>query len=162
MPGDPNRHPLFRYLPSHRSFRRLLLAGPLLCSAPLSAQGWIEIDRPPGRPPLGSVVRTSSRVSVAVDGPVARVEVEEQFRNSGGGLAEGSYLYPLPGEAVFQNFSLWMGEREIRGEVMQADEARGIYEEIVRRRRDPALLTLASHGLVGPRFFRSRRVRRAR
>ena len=88
-----------------------------------------------------------------VDGPVARVEVEEQFRNSGGGLAEGSYLYPLPGEAVFQNFSLWMGEREIRGEVMQADEARGIYEEIVRRRRDPALLTLASHGLVRAQVF---------
>ena len=153
MSGDPNRHPMFRRLSPRRSLRRLLLAGSVLCAAPLSAQGWIEIDRPPGRPPLGTVVRIASRVSVAVDGPVARVEVEEQFRNPGGGLAEGSYLYPLPGEAVFQNFSLWMGEREIRGEVMQADEARGIYEEIVRRRRDPALLSLASHGLVRAQVF---------
>ena len=153
MPGDPNHHLLFRRPSSRRSFHRLLLAGSVLCSAPLSAQGWIEIDRPPGRPPVAGVVRTASRVSVVVDGPVARVEVEEQFRNSGGGLAEGSYLYPLPGEAVFQNFSLWMGEREIRGEVMQADEARGIYEEIVRRRRDPALLSLASHGLVRAQVF---------
>lgn len=153
MPGDPNRHPLFRCPSSRRPLRQLLLAGSVLCSAPLSAQGWIEIDRPPGRSFPGSVVRTASRVTVVVDGPVARVEVEEQFRNGGGGLAEGSYLYPLPGEAVFQNFSLWMGEREIRGEVMQADEARGIYEEIVRRRRDPALLTLASHGLVRAQVF---------
>ena len=86
-----------------------------------------------------------------VDGPVARVEVEEQFRTAA--VAEGSGLDPPPGEATFQNFSLWMGEREIRGEVMQADEARGIYEDIVPRRRDPALLTLASHGLVRAQVF---------
>jgi Ca-activated chloride channel family protein len=88
-----------------------------------------------------------------VDGRVARVEVEEQFRNTGGAIAEGSYLYPLPGEAVFQNYSLWMGEQEIRGETMNAEQARGIYEAIVRKLRDPALLTLAGHGLVRAQVF---------
>jgi len=78
---------------------------------------------------------------------------QARFRNAGGGLAEGSYLYPLPGEAVFQNFSLWMGDQELRGEMMNADQARGIYEEIVRRQKDPALLTLAGHGLVRAQVF---------
>ena len=135
---------------------RLLLSALALTlsAAPVAAQGWIEIERPripaPGNPNL---VRVSSEVRTTVDGRVARVEVQEQFRNSGGGLAEGSYLYPLPGEAVFQNFSLWMGEQELKGEIMNADQAQSIYEEIVRRKRDPALLTLAGHGLVRARVF---------
>ena len=36
---------------------------------------------------------------------------------------------------------------------MDADKAREIYESIVRRRKDPALLTLAGHGLVRAQVF---------
>lgn len=124
-------------------------------AAPLAAQGWIDVDRSIIRPtPLaGGVVRVSSTVRTVVEGRVARVEVEEQFRNGGGALAEGTYLYPMPAEAVFTDFSLWMGEREVRGEVMGADQARGIYEAIVRRLRDPALLTLEGRGLIRARVF---------
>ncbi len=121
---------------------------------PAHAQGWIEIERPvnPGVP-VGEVQRTASQVRIAVDGRVARVEVEERFLNSGSRLAEGSYLYPMPGEAVFTNFSLWMGDQEVRGETMNAEQARAIYEEIVRRKKDPALLTFAGHGLVRAQVF---------
>jgi Ca-activated chloride channel family protein len=128
-----------------------LLAG---TAGALEAQGWIEIERPvrPGPGP-GAVVRVSSQVRTRIAGRVATVEVEEEFRNAGGWVAEGTYLYPLPGEAVFQNFSLWMGEQEVRGEMMNAEQARGIYEEIVRRLRDPALLTLEGHGLIRARVF---------
>ena len=136
-------------------FRRIcmVLAALAATATTASAQGWIEIERPrPGIQP-NSVVRISSNVRTRVNGRVATIEVEEQFRNTGGGIAEGVYLYPLPGEAVFQNFSLWMGEQEVRGEMMNAEQARGIYEEIVRRLRDPALLTLEGHGLVRARVF---------
>ncbi|HEV7366661.1 MAG TPA: VIT domain-containing protein [Gemmatimonadales bacterium] len=121
---------------------------------PAHAQGWIEIERPanPGVP-VGEVQRTASQVRIAVDGRVARIEVEERFLNSGSRLAEGSYLYPMPGEAVFTNFSLWMGDQEVRGETMNAEQARAIYEEIVRRKKDPALLTFAGHGLVRAQVF---------
>jgi hypothetical protein len=66
----------------------------------------------PGGSP--TIIRTESQVRTTIDGRIARVEVAEQFRNQGGSIAEGSYLYPLPGEAVFQNFSLWMGNQELR------------------------------------------------
>jgi Ca-activated chloride channel family protein len=128
----------------------------ILLFSPSSAfgQGWIEIERPapPGRVG-GSVVRIGSDVRVRVTGHVARIAVEERFRNDGGGLAEGSYLYPLPSEAVFQNFSLWAGETELKGEMLNADQARRVYEDIVRRRKDPALLTLAGHRLVRAQVF---------
>jgi Ca-activated chloride channel family protein len=136
--------------------RPLIVAASFAASLtlPLSAQGWIDVERRPNVTlPPSPVLRVSSQVRVQIDGRVARVEVEEQFRNNGGGIAEGTYLYPMPGEAVFTDFSLWIGEQEVRGEMMHADQARGIYEEIVRRLKDPALLTLEGHGLIRARVF---------
>jgi Ca-activated chloride channel family protein len=121
----------------------------VLGAGSLQAQGWVE--PPPGR--IGHVVKTRTVVTARVVGRVAQVEVEEWFRNDGGTLGEGDYLYPLPGEAVFSNFSLFQGDNELRGETMDAAEARAIYEEIVRRKRDPALIELAGHGLIRARIF---------
>lgn len=138
------------------SMRWMRLAGLTLALAPsaLAAQGWIERERPtPIAPMPQPVVRVGSSVRVRLDGRVARFEVEEQFRNTGRGIAEGTYLYPLAGEAVFTDFSLFQGDRELKGEVMPAEKARGIYEEIVRRQRDPALLSLAGHGLIRAQVF---------
>ena len=122
----------------------------LLAAAPAVAQGWIE---PPRHLPNGTVTKLRTAVHVTITGRIAQVEVEEWFRNDGHGLGEGDYLYPLPGEAVFSNFSLFQGDRELRGETMDATEARSIYEEIVRRRRDPALIELVGHGIIRSRIF---------
>lgn len=133
--------------------RGIGLAAAVLVLAPATAgaQGWIE----PVRPPVGgfTVERVRGDVRVTVEGRVARVEVTEWFRNEGQRVAEGHYLYPLPGEAVFQNFSLFQGDAELRGEMLDAERARRIYEEIVRRRADPALIELAGHGLLRARVF---------
>ena len=139
-------------------FRHLTLtmSAAALAAGSLRAQGWIEIERPIRVLPVAVapvVARISSDVRTRIEGRVARVEVEEQFRNVGGGIAEGTYLYPMPGEAVFTDFALWMGETQVRGEMMNAEQARSIYEEIVRRVRDPALLTLEGHGLIRARVF---------
>lgn len=136
--------------------RPLLALATLLLTTTAHAQGWVEIERPPitrDRPALGAVRRVSSDVRVTLDGRVARVAVEERFRNDGSRVAEGSYLYPMPGEAVFQDFSLWQGDQELKGEMLNAEQARAIYEAIVRQQRDPALLTLAGHGLVRAQVF---------
>jgi len=137
----------------------LLLAGSglLATAASLSAQGWIEtdrLDRPgPLVRPASPVERVRTHVQVRIQDRVAHVEVEEWFRNTGRGLAEGVYLYPLPGETVFQGYSLFQGDAEFSGEMMNADEARAIYEEIVRRRLDPALIEMVGQGLVQARVF---------
>ena len=116
----------------------------------LSGQGWIEPVRPV---PGWGVEKLRSAVSVAVKDRVAEVTVEEWFQNRGPMLGEGVYHYPLPGEAAFSSFSLWQGDAELRGETMDATQARSIYEEIVRRKRDPALIELAGHGLIRARIF---------
>ena len=128
----------------------LLLAVP---AGSLAAQGWIDLERPVISRGPTTLVRVGSSVRVVVDGRVARFEVTERFRNPGQIIAEGTYHYPLPGEAVFSDFSLFQGEVELKGEMMAADQARGIYEGIVRRLKDPALLTLVGHGLIRAQVF---------
>jgi Ca-activated chloride channel family protein len=138
--------------PTMRWIRAAGVAAALLTTTAAggAAQGWIE----PGVNRGGFAVdKVRSEVVVRVSGRVARVEVSEWFVNEGGRLAEGEYLYPLAGEAVFEGFSLFQGENELRGEIMDADRAREIYEAIVRRRADPALIELAGAGLIRARVF---------
>ncbi len=133
----------------------VLGAAALLCilSSPLLAQGWIDPIRPIPQNPNGRIERLRSAVQVSVTGRVARVTVEEWFRNNGPVMDEGMYHFPLPGEAVFSSYSLWQGDQELRGEAMDATQARAIYEAIVRQKRDPALIELAGQGLIRARVF---------
>jgi Ca-activated chloride channel family protein len=128
----------------------LIAAALVVLGAPLHAQGWIEPL--PGRPG-GGVMKVRTSVQVRVVDRIAHVEVEEWFRNEGRGLGEGDYLFPMPGEAVFREYSLFQGDAELRGETMDAERARRIYEEIVRRKKDPALIELVGKGLVRARVF---------
>jgi Ca-activated chloride channel family protein len=137
------------------SRRSALLAFASLCT-PLHlvvAQGWMEVENRRPEASIAPVSRIASRATIEVNDRIARVRVEERFRNDGPVVAEGSYLYPLAGEASFTGFSLWSNDQELRGETMDATRARDIYESIVRRRKDPALLTLAGHRLVRAQVF---------
>lgn len=133
---------------------RRFLAAACFCLLPGAAlaQGWVEL-LPRPRPQTARVERVRTSITVRVTDRVARVQVEEWFRNSGTGLGEGDYIYPLAGESVFSDFSLLQGEEELKGETMDAARARAIYEEIVRRHRDPALIELAGNGLIRARIF---------
>jgi len=133
---------------------RVLGVAAVLCtiSSALLAQGWIDPVRPIPQN-SGRIERLRSTVQVSISGRVARVTVEEWFRNNGPVLDEGMYHFPLPGEAVFSSYSLWQGDQELRGEAMDATQARSIYETIVRQKRDPALIELAGEGLIRARVF---------
>ncbi|HEV2669557.1 MAG TPA: VIT domain-containing protein [Gemmatimonadales bacterium] len=135
--------------------RSVLLGVTVLCAltSTLAAQGWIDPVRPVPPNVMGRIERLRSAVQVSVTGRVARVTVEEWFRNNGPVMDEGMYHFPLPGEAVFSSYSLWQGDQELHGEAMDATQARSIYEAIVRQKRDPALIELAGQGLIRARVF---------
>src|SRR5712664_672466 len=75
---------------------RVLGAAVFLCtiSSALLAQGWIDPERPVRQVSNGPIERLRSAVQVSISGRVARVTVEEWFRNNGPVLNEGMYHFP--------------------------------------------------------------------
>ncbi len=77
---------------------------------------------------------------ISVINSICRVHVKETFLNPYEFSIEGEYIFPLPKGAAPSKFTLEIDGKEIEGEVLERDEARKIYEDIVRRMIDPALL----------------------
>lgn len=135
---------------------------PLFLLAPLSAQGLIlQPDGPqPGPTPTGPGQRALAPVHVTrtaihgeiIDG-VATTVIDQVFRNDGSREAEGTWILPLPRGAVADGFTMTVGGKEVKGEVLDAGQARNVYESIVRRRRDPGLLEYAGEGLLRARIY---------
>ena len=84
---------------------------------------------------------------------VAEVQVSQTFHNPGSFQLEAEFLFPLPEEGAIQNFVLMVDGRELPGRLLPKDEARRIYEEIVRTKRDPALLEYMGRGLYRTSVF---------
>lgn len=146
---------------------------PLLLSVPLAAQGLLltpDPDRPdrpdrdqprhgtprPPRPtirrgPSVELQKTAIRAQI-VDG-VATTTIEQTFHNHGRREAEGTWFMPLPRGAVADGFTMAVGGVELEGEVLGADQARSVYEAIVRRKRDPGLLEYAGEGMLRARVY---------
>jgi Ca-activated chloride channel family protein len=103
------------------------------------------------QPPF--VVRQSSDVRVELVDRVLRYEVTETFINRGSRVGEADFMFPLPKGAAFQDLKLSINGEMVSGETMNANQARQIYEEIVRRQRDPALLEWMGYGLLRARIF---------
>ncbi|MBD0325127.1 MAG: VWA domain-containing protein, partial [Pyrinomonadaceae bacterium] len=70
-----------------------------------------------------------------------------------GATLEGTYLFPIPDSASIVEFAIWEGDRKLVGEVRSREEARRIYDEIVRRQRDPGLLEYAGKNLLQASIF---------
>ncbi len=103
----------------------------------------IVIPHPPPDVPIVEVPYLTiqyHRVTVTIENQVATTHVDQVFVNEGSHEVEGTYIFPLPEDATISEFSMWVDGEKLEGQVLERDEARGIYEDIVRRRRDPALL----------------------
>ncbi len=79
-------------------------------------------------------------VNVSIDDQYAETRIDQVFLNEYSYDLEGTYIFPLPEDASISKFSMYVDGEELRGEVMEKDKARQIYEDIVRRMKDPALL----------------------
>jgi Ca-activated chloride channel family protein len=100
-----------------------------------------------------AVFRQSSDVRVELADRVLRYEITETFVNRGSRVGEADFMFPLPKGAAFQDLKLEINGELVAGETMNADRARQIYEDIVRRQRDPALLEWMGYGLLRARIF---------
>lgn len=95
----------------------------------------------------------SIKIDTKIASQVATTHLEQVFRNDTDATLEGTYFFPLPESASITEFAIWDGDRRLVGEVRSREEARRIYDEIVRRRRDPGLLEYAGKDLFQASIF---------
>lgn len=131
------------------NFKSLLSAALLsLLSFPAAAQVLVPTD-----PSLAPLAIKSQRVSVEVKDQLARTHIEQIFISNVDRPLEATYVFPVPDDVAIAEFALWMNGKKVVGEVLEADKARGIYEGIVSRMRDPGLLEYAGQRLLRCRVF---------
>ena len=92
-------------------------------------------------------------VQVTIRDQVAEVRVDQAFENPGDTMLEATYIFPLPEDAAISDFTMFVDGEQLEGRLLDRDEARGIYEEIVRTQRDPALLEYVDRGVFQASVF---------
>lgn len=131
-------------------------------SATAFAQGVIVpiiCDIRPCRPrpipqPLPNVLPVKSiKIDTKINGQVATTHLEQIFRNDTQYTLEGTYFFPIPETASIIEFAIWENGKKLVGEVRSREEARRIYDEIVRRQKDPGLLEYAGKDLFQASIF---------
>ncbi|MFN0085600.1 MAG: VIT and vWA domain-containing protein, partial [Blastocatellia bacterium] len=127
-----------------------------------SAQG-IILPRPCPRPlprcpappevPQQPLKVKSIHLKTRITDQVAVTHIDQVFENDTPFVLEGTYFFPLPENVSITEFAMWEGGKRLVGEVRSREEARRIYNEIVRSRRDPALLEYAGKNLFQASIF---------
>jgi Ca-activated chloride channel homolog len=119
--------------------------------------GFIVVERaiyvPPTHFPFAPLEVTSHHVNVKIEGQVAITSIDQEFYNPNDQRLEGFYMFPVPKGAHIDKFSMEIGGKSVDAELLPADKARRIYEDIVRKVRDPALLEYAGRDLFKVRIF---------
>ena len=140
--------------------KKLVLAMGLFLLAGISqsrGDGFIVVERPiyvpPSHFPFAPLEVTSHQVNVKIDGQVAITLIDQEFYNPNDQRLEGFYMFPVPKGAHIDKFSMEIGGKSVDAELLPAEKARGIYEDIVRKMRDPALLEYAGRDLFKVRIF---------
>jgi Ca-activated chloride channel family protein len=137
----------------------LVVAALFAVAAPVRPQDIIIEDPPPwlrrpnrwGIPVLDI---TAYEVRASVRDQAARVEIEATFRNPAEQpLAEGHFVMSVPRGAVADQFRMTVNGEEMAAELLDATQARQIYENYLRRYIDPGLLEMTQNGLLRARVF---------
>ena len=149
----------FRVQP-HKMFAALFVM--MFIAVTVSGQG-IVFPRPCERPiprcpqppqvPQQPLKVKSIKFSIKITDQVAVTHVEQIFENDTPFVLEGIYFFPLPDNVSITEFAMWDGDKRLVGEVRSKEEARRIYDNIVRSRRDPALLEYVGKNLFQASIF---------
>ena len=82
-----------------------------------------------------------------------RVQVSQEFENTGSVQMEVSFMFPLPYDGAIDQLTFLVDGKEFQAKLLSKEDARRRYEEIVRKNRDPALLEWVGNGMFQTNVF---------
>jgi Ca-activated chloride channel family protein len=95
----------------------------------------------------------SVKVGTRINDQVAITTVDQEFYNPNNARLEGTFVFPIPKGAHLDKFTMEIDGKPVEAELLAADKARHIYEDIVRKLRDPALLEYSGRDVFKVRIF---------
>lgn len=98
------------------------------------------VPHPSPQPALEPMLTRLHKAEIRIEDTLAKVTVTATFYNPNNTRVEGTYFFPIDPEAVVKDFAMTVNGKEQKAELLEAGKARKIYEEIVRKMRDPGLL----------------------
>jgi Ca-activated chloride channel homolog len=104
-------------------------------------------------PARSPVTVTDVKVGVVILEQVATTTMDISLRNTSSSRAEAEMVVPVPDGAVVKGFTFEGAAKEPTAELLPKDEAKRIYNEIVAKTRDPALLEFAGYNLIRSSVF---------
>lgn len=126
-----------------------------LYTAVQAQPGFILPDDMPqrGRAGLFALELRSIQVNTKITGQSATTSMNQIFYNPSRNQMQGYYYFPIPKDASIDHFSMFINGKETEGEILDAAKAKKIYEDIVRRMQDPALLEYTNQAMFRVRIF---------
>jgi Ca-activated chloride channel homolog len=79
-------------------------------------------------------------VSMRITGMIARVKVEQHFKNPTQDWMEAVYVFPLPEESAVDHLDMKVGERVIQGQIKEKEAAKKTYEAAKQEGKKATLL----------------------
>ena len=104
-------------------------------------------------PVAASLPLVGMRITADACSGLARVVVEQRFRNPHAVPLSVTYAFPLPADAAVSGYTFIIGDRRIEGEVARREEARERFEEALLEGKSAALLEQDRRRVGDPRRF---------
>ena len=126
-----------------------------IISSYANADGFIIVHPPLDKPMIGSFPLEIKYhvVDVKIADEISFTSIDQVFYNPSGSRLEGTYIFPVPKGAVIKKFSMTIDGKEVQAEFLDAKKARTIYEEIVRKQKDPAILEYIGNDMFRIRVY---------
>ncbi len=141
-----------------RKLSLLLFAFAMLAANFALAYDWLWIQHPQQTWRYGQGTIEQAVITVRPQGVYMEYGLYLTFSARGLGFSlqdsvEVQFFFDLPKEAIVHDLWLWVDDQIMRALIMDRWTASGIYEDIVKRRRDPAILFKNDQGSYELRIY---------
>ena len=113
------------------------MAAPLVPASAYRGGALVAVG-PDGRPNRLSLRKY--HVDVHIEDGFARTTIDQTYFNAHSGRLEGTFHFPLPADASLSRLAMYVDGTRMEGGMVERDYGRAVYQGIVSRMKDPALL----------------------
>ncbi|MCH7729002.1 MAG: FecR domain-containing protein, partial [Planctomycetes bacterium] len=125
-------------------------------NSPLIPAGKHEGGAIVAKDPDGQEFKLSLRkvhIDVHIEDGFARTTIDQTYFNHKTWRLEGTFYFPLPPDASLSRLAMYVGPKRMEGGMVERNRGRDVFETIVHRKKDPALLEWVDGSTFKMRVF---------